>query len=71
MYAFQPNGKSFAQSDDDTATPQLTPNILPCRIHHDGPVDSVDRFWVPVTDAKGIEGPCTHLGCILQHETIC
>lgn len=24
------------------------PNILPCRIHHDGLVESVDRYWAPV-----------------------
>ncbi|CEL04435.1 hypothetical protein ASPCAL05565 [Aspergillus calidoustus] len=29
-----------------------TPNILPCRIHHDGPVNSLDRYWSPVPDEK-------------------
>ena len=29
-----------------------TPNILPCRIHHDAPVDASTRYWAPET-AKG------------------
>ena len=28
-------------------TPQCTPNILPCRIHHDGPVNASKRHWNP------------------------
>ena len=31
---------------------RCTPNILPCRIHHDGPVDASPRYWAPET-AKG------------------
>ena len=30
-----------------------TPNILPCRIHHDGPVDNVGYFWKPEVGEKG------------------
>ncbi|KAL6719137.1 hypothetical protein ACLMJK_003374 [Lecanora helva] len=26
---------------------QCTPNLLPCRIHHDGPVDASPRYWNP------------------------
>jgi ribonuclease H2 subunit C len=51
MYTFQ-SPKTAAQSENK-CTPRFTPNILPCRIHHDGPVDSTDRFWTPSTDAKG------------------
>lgn len=36
----------------DGAQKQCTPNILPCRIHHDGPVDAAPRYWAPKT-AKG------------------
>lgn len=34
-----------------------TPNILPCRIHHDGPVDASPRYWAP-KPAKGQS--CSH-----------
>ncbi|KAJ6113828.1 Ribonuclease H2 subunit C [Penicillium sp. IBT 18751x] len=50
MYTFQ-SPKPASQSENEHV-PQLTPNILPCRIHHDGPIDSTDRFWTPSTDAK-------------------
>ncbi|KAJ5083215.1 hypothetical protein N7456_012642 [Penicillium angulare] len=43
----QPN-----KDQENTPLPQLTPNILPCQIHHDGPIESTDRFWTPVTDEK-------------------
>ena len=36
----------------DGVQKQCTPNILPCRIHHDGPVDASPRYWAPET-AKG------------------
>lgn len=36
----------------DCIQKQCTPNILPCRIHHDGPVDASPRYWAPET-AKG------------------
>ena len=22
-------------------------NLLPCRVHHDGPVDPIDAYWKP------------------------
>jgi hypothetical protein len=25
----------------------ITPNLLPCRIHRDGPVRAVKRYWDP------------------------
>ncbi|PYI02552.1 ribonuclease H2 subunit C [Aspergillus sclerotiicarbonarius CBS 121057] len=48
MFAIQPAQKS--SSDNETSTDQFTPNILPCRIHHDGPVNSLNRYWTPLTD---------------------
>ena len=51
MYAIQ---SSKATSEKDESTVQYTPNIIPCRVHHDGPVDSLDRYWMPVNDEKGI-----------------
>ncbi|KAJ5990122.1 hypothetical protein N7522_010329 [Penicillium canescens] len=51
MYAIRPCTKADTQSKD-TSTPQYTPNIIPCKIHHDGAIDSLDRYWAPVTDEK-------------------
>ncbi|KAJ5598106.1 hypothetical protein N7537_008190 [Penicillium hordei] len=48
MYAIQPAG---SQSEKHGSTLQCTPNIIPCRIHHDGPIDSLDRYWT-VKDEK-------------------
>ncbi|PYH94111.1 ribonuclease H2 subunit C [Aspergillus ellipticus CBS 707.79] len=47
MFALQPAQKS---SDNETSADQFTPNILPCRIHHDGPVETLGRYWTPETD---------------------
>ncbi|KAJ6086097.1 hypothetical protein N7486_010378 [Penicillium sp. IBT 16267x] len=52
MYAFQAGPGPKTQQKDKYSAPQLTPNILPCQIHHDGPIASCDRFWTPATDAK-------------------
>ncbi|EON60841.1 hypothetical protein W97_00051 [Coniosporium apollinis CBS 100218] len=30
-----------------------TPNVLPCRINHNGPVDASERYWQPKTDDDG------------------
>lgn len=34
---------------NDTAR-KCIPNLLPCRIHHDGTVDATLRYWSPETD---------------------
>ncbi|KAH7394906.1 ribonuclease H2 non-catalytic subunit-domain-containing protein [Phaeosphaeria sp. MPI-PUGE-AT-0046c] len=37
-----------------SASPKkCTPNLLPCRIDHNGPVNSASRFWTPESDEKG------------------
>lgn len=51
MYAIQP---ASSQSEKKVSTLQCTPNIIPCRIHHDGPIDSLDRYWT-VKDEKGMQ----------------
>ncbi|KAK2746068.1 hypothetical protein FQN57_003408 [Myotisia sp. PD_48] len=28
----------------------ITPNVLPCRIHHDGPIAISSRYWNPIAD---------------------
>ncbi|PGH26849.1 hypothetical protein AJ80_01430 [Polytolypa hystricis UAMH7299] len=44
MLALNPESSNSSQSS------RLTPNILPCRIHHDGPVEAPKRYWDPVFD---------------------
>jgi ribonuclease H2 subunit C len=34
---------------------KTTPNLLPTRIHHNGPINSVSRYWTPSTDEKGTQ----------------
>ncbi|KAL4980843.1 ribonuclease H2 non-catalytic subunit-domain-containing protein [Aspergillus desertorum] len=51
MFAIQPQ-KKVPESKGTGSSDNCTPNILPCRIHHDGPVQSVNRYWTPTTDAK-------------------
>ncbi|KAK3319229.1 ribonuclease H2 non-catalytic subunit-domain-containing protein [Apodospora peruviana] len=41
-------------SDDKPATTTTTtPHMLPCRIHHDGPVEPVQSFWDPRVEEDG------------------
>ncbi|WEW57780.1 hypothetical protein PRK78_003247 [Emydomyces testavorans] len=42
----------FALRPSEKSTSSLLPNILPCRIHHDGAVNVSLRHWSPVTDEK-------------------
>ena len=37
------------------ATQTCTPNILPCKIHHNGPVNASSRHWDPKTSHNGKE----------------
>jgi hypothetical protein len=60
MYAIQPCTKADTQSSKDASTPQYTPNIIPCKIHHDGAIESLDRYWAPVTDEKGATRSSIH-----------
>ena len=54
MYAFQAGSKPISSVTGEEQSTKFTPNILPCRIHHDGPIESTDRFWIPQTDEKGM-----------------
>ncbi|OJD27887.1 hypothetical protein ACJ73_00704 [Blastomyces percursus] len=47
MFAIQPP-KNITGSHQENSS--ITPNILPCRIHHDGPVEISSRYWNPVVD---------------------
>ncbi|KAJ5779196.1 Ribonuclease H2 subunit C [Penicillium paradoxum] len=52
MYAIQPCSKASLDSEKNDSNLQCTPNIIPCRVHHDGPIDSLGRYWTPVKDEK-------------------
>ncbi|GLI77932.1 hypothetical protein PoHVEF18_006229 [Penicillium ochrochloron] len=52
MYTFQAGSKPISSPVSDEVTTKFTPNILPCRIHHDGPIESTSRFWIPQSDEK-------------------
>ncbi|KAL1798536.1 hypothetical protein ACET3X_002573 [Alternaria dauci] len=32
---------------------KCTPNLLPARVHHNGPINDAERYWRPETDEKG------------------
>ncbi|OJJ47962.1 hypothetical protein ASPZODRAFT_131581 [Penicilliopsis zonata CBS 506.65] len=55
MFAIQPAQKEASSTTEELSPNCCTPNILPCRIHHDGPVDNISRYWTPVTDEKGLQ----------------
>ncbi|KAJ4390665.1 hypothetical protein N0V93_004263 [Gnomoniopsis smithogilvyi] len=42
---------SVRQSNGTAA--KCTPNLLPCRIHHDGPVGATGSYWTPSTASDG------------------
>ncbi|KAL4938077.1 hypothetical protein BDV06DRAFT_201739 [Aspergillus oleicola] len=50
MFAIQPKQQTSESKDESLGN--CTPNIIPCRIHHDGPVKSLDLYWKPVADEK-------------------
>lgn len=41
------------QSSSSSANQSYTINVLPCRIHHDGPIDLSTRHWQPTKDDNG------------------
>ncbi|KAH7350080.1 ribonuclease H1/H2 small subunit [Plectosphaerella cucumerina] len=42
-------------SPGDEASPNVVANLLPCRVQHDGPLDTVQPFWQPKTqDDKSV-----------------
>jgi hypothetical protein len=34
---------------------KCTPNLLPARINHNGPINNTQRYWAPTTDEKGTQ----------------
>lgn len=63
MFAIRAPQKQSNGPETKNSTESCTPNILPCRIHHDGPVESLQRYWAPAADNEGIkhQHPPTHL----------
>lgn len=41
------------QQSKDTNQAYYTPNILPCAIKHNGPVQASERYWNPEVDENG------------------
>jgi ribonuclease H2 subunit C len=54
MFAIQ---SQKSRESDDSPPNTCTPNILPCRIHHDGPVDSLERYWTPLPNEQSTTRP--------------
>ncbi|MCJ1318927.1 hypothetical protein MMC15_004259 [Xylographa vitiligo] len=50
MLSIQP---PISKSSSPPSIPKLTPNILPCRINHSGPVNASKRYWNVEEDEKG------------------
>lgn len=46
MLSIQPPSASKPQ--------KCTPNLLPARIHHDGPINDPQRYWTPEKDEDGM-----------------
>ncbi|KAL8844781.1 MAG: hypothetical protein Q9205_001483 [Flavoplaca limonia] len=44
---------SIQRRNDNEAPQECTPNLLPCRINHDGPVNASRRYWAPEHDKDG------------------
>lgn len=40
-----------------TKPQKCTPNLLPARINHAGPINDTKRYWKPETDEKGVFKP--------------
>lgn len=45
---------SIQRSNAHQPPTECMPNLLPCRIHHDGPVNASERYWSPQTPQDGI-----------------
>lgn len=44
---------SIQRRNNNELPQQCTPNLLPCRINHDGPVNASRRYWAPEHDEDG------------------
>jgi ribonuclease H2 subunit C len=56
--------QDLSGEDNKTSEPATcTPNIIPCRVHHDGPVEVSKRYWNPVKDDNGKTWKSTDCAC--------
>ncbi|EPE10747.1 ribonuclease h1 h2 small subunit [Ophiostoma piceae UAMH 11346] len=53
--------KPKSAAPDSTAT-HTTPQLLPCRINHDGPVTAADAFWQPTVESESAQH-CPNYEC--------
>ncbi|KAL8807313.1 MAG: hypothetical protein Q9182_000818 [Xanthomendoza sp. 2 TL-2023] len=44
---------SIQRPKSEEQSSRFTLNLLPCRIHHDGPINTTPRYWDPTTDKDG------------------
>ncbi|RAL12154.1 ribonuclease H2 subunit C [Aspergillus homomorphus CBS 101889] len=51
MFAIQTTPTSSA-TENQSSMDCFTPNILPCKVHYDGPFKKLDRFWTPRPDEQ-------------------
>jgi hypothetical protein len=51
----QTTSKMLAIQKSKIEAQKCTPNLLPCKINHDGPVNASERYWKPeVEDGRNI-----------------
>lgn len=62
------NNMLAVQPPIQSSNKKITPNILPCRIRHDGPVAVSKRYWDPIFDGEK-EG--THASSVRGSGSIC
>lgn len=46
-----------------SACDKATPNVLPCRIQHDGPISEADSYWRP-SQEPGISTPTMEIDSV-------
>lgn len=74
MFALPPKAvreEKTPNSREKTNVSRVTPNILPCCIHHDGPVPVSRRYWNPIRD-EGNDGKCLLIAlCFFLYIAFC
>lgn len=53
MLALRTAQNRCQESNETLLSDNCTPNIVPCKIHHDGPVEIPKRYWNPNKDDDG------------------
>ncbi|EED21965.1 conserved hypothetical protein [Talaromyces stipitatus ATCC 10500] len=59
-----------SSNSKEALTGNCTPNILPCRIHYDGPIDTSKRHWHAINDEKEDKQTAYFRGRKLQGRTV-